>query len=252
MLRHLPVVLLSVLSVACSSDTPDSTPVEETPTGALEVSATSLYFGSISVGQVTSKELMLSNVGDGSLELYDIAFSDDSKRVHWSLEGWEPQTLDSKGILTVSVQLHPVAIDDVDVNLLIHTNDPLHPDVSVGLSAVIQAPPQSEITPTLVNFGDVAVGAYSDEEIHIANFGSGNLNITGVTLQNTKDPSFSIILTAAGTTLTPDQENGLIVVRFSPWYTGAAADSLVIESNDPADPSHAVGLQGNGVESDGK
>jgi len=114
--------------------------------------------------------------------------------------------------------------------------------------------PRSDISvsPASYDFGDVLVGESSTPvELTISNSGPLALVISGMTLLDTSNCSLDVNGGAnpCGST-TPTIAMGAnctVTVTFNPSSAGAPGTSLIINSNDPDEPTLIVSLTGNGV-----
>jgi len=102
---------------------------------------------------------------------------------------------------------------------------------------------QIRITPTSLDFGDVPSGQNRDLSLSISNGGTESLTITGAEISSPRfqlrNTSFPLTVLSAGTQV--------LQVRFSPVAAGVQSGTLTFASNDPATPSAAVNLRGNGT-----
>ncbi|MDX6494215.1 MAG: hypothetical protein QOE17_201, partial [Gaiellales bacterium] len=97
-----------------------------------------------------------------------------------------------------------------------------------------------------VDFGDQKVGTTSAAvDVIVKNTGNADLNVTGA---GSSDLQFDVTNNACveASPIAPN-DTCAISVRFSPTSSGPASAALSINSNDPANPTTAVGLTGNGT-----
>ncbi|MDY0059095.1 MAG: choice-of-anchor D domain-containing protein [Myxococcota bacterium] len=91
--------------------------------------------------------------------------------------------------------------------------------------------PQIHVDPEVGAFGQVPVGATETEVFTIANHGSADLLLTGVTISPASTAAFRITAEPATTTVPPG-EDVEVEVTFSPTARGSYAADLVILCND--------------------
>ncbi|MFQ6615922.1 MAG: choice-of-anchor D domain-containing protein [Fidelibacterota bacterium] len=97
-----------------------------------------------------------------------------------------------------------------------------------------------------VHFGAVAVGDTSDTTLTVANTGTANLVITGLSLEG-RDTSDFLIIVPEDNELDPGTE-WVVDLFFMPQSEGTRSATLHIMSNDPGTPDAEVSLQGVGGE----
>jgi len=118
-----------------------------------------------------------------------------------------------------------------------------------GVAVSSAAAPVLSASPTSVSFGDQKVGTTSsDSTVHITNTGDADLVVTTVSASDTTVGStgeFAVSSNGCGTV--PPAGGCDITVAFSPASAGAKTGVLSISSNDPATPTTAVSLTGNGT-----
>ncbi len=102
--------------------------------------------------------------------------------------------------------------------------------------------PELAVSDDDVEFGEVTVGFDETEMITISNVGSENLIILSVTTDNSV---FSDDINEAQF-LGPNQSLN-VNITYAPESTGVDTGNLIIESNDPVNPTVSVALSGEGV-----
>jgi len=110
-----------------------------------------------------------------------------------------------------------------------------------------------DVTPAAVDFGKVLImGPADEQEISIANVGSLDLNVTGVTLTDATG-AFGLDLNgtagrcgASAFTLSAGQRC-TVLVTFGPTQEGPHSADLEITSDDPDESSVSINLAGTGV-----
>jgi len=118
-----------------------------------------------------------------------------------------------------------------------------------GVAVSSAAAPVINASPTSVSFGDQKVGTTSsDSTVHITNTGDADLVVTTVSASDTTVGStgeFAVSSNGCGTV--PPAGGCDITVTFSPASAGPKTGVLSISSDDPATPTTAVSLTGNGT-----
>lgn len=118
---------------------------------------------------------------------------------------------------------------------------------SRSLTAMFSAtPPVIVVTPVSGNFGTVATGASSPAyTFTVSNSGLLPLTLFSIVMSGVNSTDFNVPYNDCGSTLAPSSFCK-IRVAFSPSGYGARGASLIITSDDPATPSHAIYLSGYG------
>lgn len=130
---------------------------------------------------------------------------------------------------------------DFDLNVQITSNDLTAPLVNVPAHLTVIGAPEISVNPTWLVFVDTPSGGTSTGTLRVANVGSAELSVTGIT-SNT--PKFA----ATQATFTVDIGDTMDVdVSFSPDSIGAFTGMLSVESNAVTNPTVAVTVSGDGT-----
>lgn len=126
---------------------------------------------------------------------------------------------------------------------------------STGTAAGMEIPPDPEnslieISPLEYDFGNITVGDSATTIITIQNENDPTLTITGITLNGTSDPDFSITSAPALPKYLDGsgESSAEVEITFAPSTEGDKNASLVIQSDDSINPVMTVPLSGEGVE----
>ena len=118
--------------------------------------------------------------------------------------------------------------------------------------------PALEVSPEVVDFGQVFIGEVAELSIALSNVGSGDLEISGFKLSGSQ--RFTLVLEASEYTTSQETADGVLIdpplhlepnaqvllgVRFEPLDESEADGLLVFLSNDPTHPETFVLLSGN-------
>jgi len=242
-------LLLALLLPACADGTSQDkggTVAEEAP-GQIQVSPSTIDFGALALHEVARTDLVVTNTGKGPLELYDVQVDDDTLRPHWTLEGGLSGQIDPGRSTVITVVARPMDIVDPSMHLLIASDDPGDPLVDVAVSASVYGVPAIRLDPaTTLSVDSVTVGESSTAMVHIANDGTDDLEITSVELLDDTG-AWSVSVDPSGSTVRPQSEDGLIMLSFAPTQAMAYTNTLVVESNDPANPAVSLTVSGAGA-----
>jgi hypothetical protein len=117
-----------------------------------------------------------------------------------------------------------------------------------GWSAVAQASfrPVASLSPTSLTFPDQSINTSSaTQTVSLTNAGGSPLTITSIRITGTNSGDF----TQANGCGAPLAANAkcMVTVTFKPAATGARSAGIVVTTNDPANPTPTVPLNGNGI-----
>lgn len=209
----------------------------------LALSSDSLDFEEVVVGTQRTGTLTLSNKGGGVLHLDDVSLDGSSD---FELAEQLPDSLDPHDDMPVSVRYAPGAIGPDTGAVLLVTDDPTSPTLSLDLLGE-GVEPSIDIDPTSIWFGTVTPGDSKTRSVDINARGQGSLVISDVGLVDDAAEAFSFAL-PDGTELPLTMEAGTgisVDVTFAPTDTQPWDAQLYIVSNDPDDGDARVRLIGN-------
>lgn len=129
-------------------------------------------------------------------------------------------------------------------NILVNSNDPITPLVTVPASLHVDGAPNISLTPETLGFGNVYIGAHPTLTVEVGNNGTDGLAVTGILLT---DPGFFIEDGGSTPFTISPEEKRIVTIRFSPVAVGELTGYLYIHSDDPDQPTMAVPLSGTGV-----
>ena len=213
----------------------DLTVVSQLPD--IVVSADSLDFGIVYIGNDSTKVLTVSNQGIDPLIVSNISSDTDEFTV--DITGFTLQPAQSQN---VNVTFTPISDELIFGILSIASNDPNNPIVEVSLSGqgLIPGVPNIVVSADSLDFGVVVVGTDSLKTLTVSNNGDTSLSVTEI---YTNSDEYSVDLRSFD--LEPDEFQNL-TITFTPTYEGTILDTLTILSNDPDEPVVEVALQGQG------
>lgn len=216
----------------------------------LELSATSLAFGSVAVCLSRTQSLTLKNTGGSPLQVSSIATAAPFSASPSST------TIQKGGSAAVAVNFKPAAVGPATGSLTIKSNDPVHPSVSVTLSGIgTPTPPRHlEVGQSSMVFGACLVNEWIGKRLTLTNTSPcDTLTINSISTGDsifpitTSDPVTLPATTSLGQdTIRPNTTNRY-VVAFGPTATGTFRTTLTISSNDPDRPSITLECIGVGV-----
>ncbi|MFQ6091535.1 MAG: choice-of-anchor D domain-containing protein [bacterium] len=197
-------------------------------------------FGALAVGDAAEWILTLSNRGTAPLTIDGIELTNS---VDFGIAEYVfPIIIDPQGSLDIPVAFHPPNSTHKEGQLIITSNDPNNPVLTIGLRGKGLAR-DILLSDRSHDFGSVVVGARSDWTFTITNLGELSLEITEVVSSHS---DFMVAAPVFPYTL----QNGASVevrVAFVPSSVGVRVGSLEVRSNDPDEGVLTLALAGVGV-----
>jgi hypothetical protein len=212
--------------------------------GSPSISAipSTLAFGNVTIGQSSDMTVAISNRGAAALVVSSLTASGTG----FSVTGPStPLTILPGAASTVTVRFAPSSAGPQTGTLLIASNDPATPSLTISLSAsgtVAPSPqvPVVDISPATLDFGTVASGQMKDLTLTVRNNGSAALMVNSTTSSN---PRFTIMSPSTPFNVGAGSSQG-ITVRFTPTGSGAQTGTLTFASNDPVRPTVTINVSG--------
>ncbi|MGH9759741.1 MAG: beta strand repeat-containing protein, partial [Blastocatellia bacterium] len=208
---------------------------------SLTAAPTVVNFTNAPVSHTTTQNLVITNTGSTSVTISSATLTQTGTLFALGTLSL-PATISPTSTFTIPVSFTPTSTAAASASITIANNcSTLTVPVSgSGTTSSIS------VIPTSLNFGNVNLGQTATESFTIINFGSGTLNITGLTIASSATTKFTVIANPAPTTV-----GGLstltVNVQFAPTTPGQVTDTLTVASSDVVHPSIAVTLSGTGV-----
>ena len=230
--------------------TSPTSPAAATP--ALQVSATTLQFGSVPIGGDAQQNLTLTSSGNAPLEIsaLNAAGADFAAQIP-SL----PLTLQPGQTLTLPVQFGPKISGAETGQLVIASNAVATPSATVALmgnGTASTPPPPSSGTPALtlssaaVDFGSVTVGSQISRSVTLTSSGTAAVVVQSLSAGG---DGFSVGQLSLPLTLAPGQQVAL-PLTFAPSNPGVDQGQITLVDNATGSPN-AITLTGTGTASTG-
>jgi hypothetical protein len=235
-------VLLAIVGLSsCTGVTSAGKPGGGTPgtvgAGILTGSATTLTFGSISVGSNATQTLTITNTGTATVNISSAALSGAG----FAAVGGSPLSAILVGQSgTIQIQFAPPSAGAVAGTFTI-TSDAANSPLTISLTGT-GTQPGFTISPAALNFGNLTVGQSATQAVQLTN--SGNVNVV-VNLATISGSGFTLSGLALPATLTAGQSLPFNV-QFAPAAGGGVAGSIVFTDNAPGSPQTLL-LAGSGV-----
>ena len=231
------LLLVSWLAIGCAGYAQKAA----TTTSGLSLSATSLNFQTVVVGQKANQTFKISNSGTAPIQVSGLSLTSSEFTVTGPSV---PRTILPANTLTYTLTFAPTASGSASGSLNI-TTDATPKTASVSLAGSGEkAFANLQITPTVVSFGNLALKSTSTQNVTLQNTGDINLSLQGVTVSGA---GFGYSDLSPGFSLAPNQKV-TFQVWFSPKVAGAASATLTLLSPNISSPG-TVSLSGDGVSS---
>ena len=220
----------------------------------IAVSPNPLAFGNVPIGCTpATMAVTVANTGTLQLQVSSIsALAAPFTRSPAAL------TVPPGGSLPIQVTFAPGVLGAASSTMTLVNDDalPANQNLAVGITGtgVNAPPPVIGVSPASLSFGATLVNFFIGKRVTIQNTGTCTpLSVTmassSAAFPVTSDPNPMSVppLASISGTVPPGGSQSFVVV-FAPTATGVASGTLTATSNDPANPSVAVALSGNGVQ----
>jgi hypothetical protein len=230
----------------------------ENPLTNPEVEAQSLDFGRPRLGYTPSFTLHLFNRGSGSIVVQDRVIAGDFTPNTLSVPGGEIMLDQASPEAILGCGFTPDRAGFYQGSLIFKSdapniNAPGHVDWVIQLKADV-AGPQIEITPTRLDFGDVVVDAWTDNQmISLSNTGAYDAYFEIRQHYEDEEPAGQFSCSSLGTSshLTPGGFDTLLV-SYQPTQVGPAKATLLVDVHPPRltfmKQTTRVSMVGRGIE----
>ena len=130
---------------------------------------------------------------------------------------------------------------DYEANIIISSNDPINPEVSVPVNLHVTSAPDISVSDDTLNYGQMFIGASLTKNLVVYNSGYELLTVSNISSSNQL-----YTINIASFTLHPGEAQE-VEVTFAPTTVGNMPGILTINSNDPYEPTLTIELLGEGV-----
>ncbi|MDH3644789.1 MAG: choice-of-anchor D domain-containing protein, partial [Gammaproteobacteria bacterium] len=213
----------------------------------IDVVPLALAFGTVAPGNTANLTTTVSNLGSSDLTVTGLVLSGSADFALAAGAPAVPFTVTAGSSVPVGVDYTPSGGGADSGTLTVQSNDADEPSVVVTLSGEA-VPPDITTTPSSLDFGALAVGSTATLTTTVGNIGGTDLTVTAIGVSGSPDFALGAGAPAVPFTVAPGGSVD-IPVAYSPAVVGSHAGSLDIASNDPDEPTVAVGLQGSGASS---
>jgi hypothetical protein len=216
----------------------------------LQVAPNPVDFGYVAMGRQSSRNVQITNQGTGvaPITVETIAFSDPATMDFAFVTPFvgpkelKPVQGDMNALIPLELRYTPRSTAKHTMELLVVTN---HGTIKVPLTGNSETPPQLTFNPTMINLGNVPLGATNLAALTLTNMGGAPLNATltwGGTNPNTDLFTSPTVIPAIAAGAFID-----IQVGFTATAVGPVTGLLNLTTNDPSKPSITIPVTANGV-----
>jgi hypothetical protein len=200
-------------------------------------------FGAVVIGSAPARAVTVSNSGQATATLSDIALAGPDAQ-HFTLATDCGPALSGGATCTATVRFRPLTSGAKTAALRVTDSTPGSPH-SAALSGTGLTPAQIVLDPVPVpDFGPVPVGTGADpKSVSIANTGQAAATITGIEVVGIDAGDFGVAHDCPGTL--PGGASCTAFIGFTPSFGGARSAALSV-AGDTAGAPHLSGLSGTG------
>lgn len=218
----------------------------EAPMPTLTASPAIVDFGALAIGQTRTLTVNMLNEGTGDLTITDLELSAaDGESFALGAIPALPVVVPPNTTVTAEIGFTPGAVGSATGVFRILSNDLNSPTVlQVSGEALPEPVARLTASPSPMQFGETPVGTTATQMLSIANEGSVDLNVTGLTVNGNPNNVFRLgggrqapFTVAPGAVETVD-------IVFAPVASGVVTGTVNIQSNAPA---AIVSLSGTGT-----
>jgi hypothetical protein len=208
------------------------------------LSADTLAFGRVALGQSAMQVLTLTNHTAGPISVTNIVPGD----LQFAVSS-RSFALAAGGSRDVTVTYTPVSGQSGTSGLTVVTSDTEVPVATVALTAT--PPPSSAgatiaVLPTTITFGSVALGQSRSVSLLVSNTGGSTLRVINLVSSTTDVTVSKMSFTVAG------GAEELVTITLQPTQPGSLAETLELQTNDLAHPTVQVPMRATVTTSTGR
>lgn len=223
----------------------------DAPQPKMSVAPLDVNLGSVMIGGTsTAQSVTVTNTGSAQLTLTGLGTINPDFAV--SPTAPPDIVVMPGGSQSLTLTFSPSTLGADSGSLIISSDDPGSPEVTISLSGtgVAVPTPSIAVTPLTLNFGDTVVGKTSaPQAVMVSNNGTADLSLTAIASDS---PQFAFTSAAAAPIVLSPGGSQILNVTFSPDMPGAASGLLTIASDDPGAGLVELALSGTGVADSGQ
>ncbi|QTA92761.1 M4 family metallopeptidase [Desulfonema magnum] len=208
----------------------------------IQVSASSLDFGTVEPGYVSTREVTLTNTGNQDIDISDIVISGASEFSHNGTNTLLPRDAS----MNIRVTFSPARAGGTTSATLIITSDADVPQTNISLTGTSAYTAAIQTSASSLDFGTVEPGNVSAREVTLTNIGDRDIDISDIVISGASEFSHN------GTNiLLPRDASMNIRVTFSPEQAGKTSSATLIITSDAGVSQTNISLTGTSADSNG-
>jgi hypothetical protein len=228
-------VLLAILVTSGCVGSTGKTTTPNTTGVAIDVSPSSVSFGTLGVGQSATQTVTLTNSGTEMLTVSAISVTGTG----FTASGPKlPVSLSAGQSASVSAVFKPT-VDNQETGTITIASNALNSPALVALSGTGTTAAALTVSPASIAFGTVSVGGTATQAVKVTNTGNESATISKIAFSGT---GVSVSGLTTPMTLAAGQETSF-TVAYKPGSAGTLGGSVSISSN-ATDPSVIINLSG--------
>ena len=203
------------------------------PSPILEVSKSSIVFGSVPVGSPATAELVLTNSGSDVLRIYKVATSNEEFSV-----ANVPDSIAVGDTFSILITFAPSTDGEKTGNLVISSNDPASAEKQIELTAAAayESQPNIQLDTRELRINDFDIGSGASTTILISNTGDSELIINKIVAT---DPH--LLIEPVSAVIKPGQDLE-VTVALTVSLSGTYQEQLHILSNDSDEDTLVINI----------
>ena len=217
------------------------TGVTPTTGSLLTISSNYLTFGNVSVGSSATLPVTLTSTGTSAVTINSASIGGSG----YSVSGTSfPLTLNPQQSVTLQFKFAPPSANTLTGTMVLNSNSSTGSAAAINMTGtgVAAGSPQLTVSPSLLPFGNVAIGSSATLPVTLTSSGSTAVTINSVAIGGT---GFTVSGATFPLTLNPQQSVAL-QVTYSPTAANAATGTLTI-SNSSTSGTATVSMTGTGT-----
>jgi hypothetical protein len=211
----------ALLLYSNASSSPDTIKVSGVGFGnaAIQLSKSSIFFGSVKVNQFKDTIITITNSGNDTLKISKFSASNTAFSARPTTRNVPPSQSFSD-----TLRFAPAVIGSASGTLLLYSNAVSSPD-TIKISGTCVAAPTLQLNTVSVSFGSVKIGQFKDTTITLTNNGNDTLKISNIASSISK---FAALQTKIN--IAPGQSY-IDTLRYTPTFVRTDSAFITILSN---------------------
>ncbi len=198
------------------------------------------HMGQITLGDQGLWNMSISNTGEGPLHIESISFEQNS--LLFSVDTELPLTIEGNTSMVVPVIFDPDQIGYFETTLVIHSNDLLHPETNVEITAwALESGPFLYTEQELIDFGVIRIHSSNKGYLELTNMGDTRIQFEDIVFSHadfTLDPQVGIPFSLNSTQSTS------VPFWFKPSTEGSVSGQMTLYFDNPDQSPYSIEVKG--------